>query len=147
SRVFTVRPDAERTPREAARRILTDFIARAFRRPATSDQVDRYLSLFDRAAARGDAFEPAVKLALTAVLVSPRFLYRDELGPIDGEYRLDDYQLASRLSYFLWMSMPDDALFAAAAAGRLRQPEGLAAEVDRMLADPRSRAFTSTFLG
>ena len=145
--VFSARPGPELSPRDAARRILKDFLPRAFRRPVGEAEIDRYLALFDHAAAQGEAFEPAVKLALVAVLVSPHFLYRNEFGPIDGEYRLDDYQLASRLSYFLWMSMPDEELFALARAGRLRDAEVLSAQVDRMLADPKSRDFVCLFLG
>jgi hypothetical protein len=82
-----------------------------------------------------------------AVLVSPNFLYRNEFGPIDGEYRLDDYQLASRLSYFLWQSMPDDELFALAASKQLHEPSVISAQVQRMLADPKSRAFVAEFVG
>jgi hypothetical protein len=149
SRVLVARPDeaAGVSGRDAARAILASFLPRAFRRPVGDDQVARYLAFFDRAVQNGDDFEAAVKLALTAVLVSPNFLYRNEFGPVDGEYRLDDYQVASRLSYFLWMSMPDDPLFALAAQGRLHEPEVLSAQVDRMLADPKARAFTSAFMG
>jgi hypothetical protein len=147
SRVFLARPGEGRSSRQAARAILEGFMPRAFRRPVADEQLERYLAFFDRAEGRGEPFEQAVKLALTAVLVSPHFLYRNEFGPVDGEYRLDDYQVASRLSYFLWMSMPDEALFALAAAGRLHEPGVLSAEVDRMLADPRARAFTSAFTG
>jgi hypothetical protein len=110
-------------------------------------QLERYLQFFDRAVQNGDPFEDALKLALTAVLTSPHFLYRNEFGPVDGEYRLDDYQIASRLSYFLWMSMPDDTLFALAAAGRLHEPAVLAEQVGRMLADPKAHALASAFMG
>jgi hypothetical protein len=149
TRVFTARPDpaAGVSSQQAARRILARFLPRAFRRPVTDAQLDRYVAFFDRALQDGDSFEDAVKRTLTAVLVSPHFLYRNEFGPVDGEYRLDDYQMASRLSYFLWMSMPDETLFALAAEGRLRDPDVLAAQVDRMLADPKARAFTAAFMG
>jgi hypothetical protein len=147
SRLFVVRPGAGLSSREAARTVLADFASRAFRRPVREEELERYLRLYDRAEQRGDAFEPAVKLAVMAVLVSPNFLFRNEFGPVDGEYRLNDYQLASRLSYFLWMSMPDDDLIALAAAGRLHEPAVLSEQVDRMLADPKARAFSSAFLG
>jgi hypothetical protein len=149
SRVFVVRPDpaAGVSGRQAARTLLTAFLPRAFRRPVSDAQLERYLQFFDRALQNGDSFEDAVKLALTAVLTSPHFLYRNEFGPVDGEYRLDDYQVASRLSYFLWMSMPDDELFALAAAGRLHEPAVLSAQVDRMLADPKAHAMASAFMG
>jgi hypothetical protein len=148
-RVFLAWPDqvAGISDRAAARTILARFMPRAFRRPVTDAQLDRYLQFFDRALAKGDSFEDGIKLALTAVLVSPHFLYRSEFGPVDGEYRLDDYQIASRLSYFLWLSMPDETLFALAAEGRLQEPTVLSAQVERMLADPRARAFASNFLG
>ncbi len=149
SRVFVARPDpaAGVSSRQAARAVLAAFMPRAFRRPVTEAQLERYLAFFNRALVNGDSFEEAVKLALTAVLSSPHFLYRNEFGPVDGEYRLDDYQMASRLSYFLWMSMPDDTLSSLAAEGRLHEPAVLAAQVERMLADPRSRAFASAFMG
>jgi hypothetical protein len=148
-RVFVARPDPEAgvTSRQAARTILAAFLPRAFRRPVSDEQLERYLQFFDRALHTGDSFEDAVKLALTAVLTSPHFLYRNEFGPVDGEYRLDDYQIASRLSYFLWMSMPDEELFALAAEGRLREPAVLSAQVDRMLADPRAHAMAGAFMG
>lgn len=147
SRIFTVKPDDRISKRQAAERILAEFTQRAFRRPVPEAEVERYRKLFDRAAERGDSFEQSVKLALTAVLVSPNFLYRNEFGLVEGEYRLDAYQLASRLSYFLWMSMPDDELFGLAAAGRLHEPAVLLAQIERMLSDPKSRAFTAEFLG
>jgi hypothetical protein len=147
SRIFSARPTETKTPRDAAQQILTDFLSRAFRRPAETGEVERYLKLYDRAAERGDSFEQSVKLALLSVLVSPNFLYRNEFGPIGGEYRLDDYQLASRLSYFLWQSMPDDELFILAAKKRLREPSVLTAQVERMLVDAKSRAFIAEFVG
>jgi hypothetical protein len=149
SRVFVARPDPEKgiSSRQAARTILAEFLPRAFRRPVEPATIDRYLQFFERAEQTGDSFEEAIKQTLTAVLVSPHFLYRNEFGPVDGEYRLDDYQVASRLSYFLWMSMPDDTLFALAAAGRLHEPEVLSEQVDRMLADPRAHACAAAFMG
>jgi hypothetical protein len=149
SRVFVARPDPEQgiSSRQAARTILAGFLPRAFRRPVEPATIERYLEFFDRAEQTGDSFDEAIKRTLTAVLVSPHFLYRNEFGPIDGEYRLDDYQVASRLSYFLWMSMPDDTLFALAAAGRLHQPEVLSEQVDRMLADPKAHACATAFMG
>ncbi len=147
TQVFVARPSDNRSARAAAQAILQDFLPRAFRRPVSESDAARYLALFDRGQEQGDAFEPSVKLMLTAVLCSPHFLYRNELGAAKGEYRLDDYQLASRLSYFLWMTMPDDALMQAAASGGLHEPQTLNAQVDRMLADPRARAFVASFLG
>ncbi|HEY2413395.1 MAG TPA: DUF1592 domain-containing protein [Pirellulaceae bacterium] len=147
SRIFTARPTETKTPRDAAQKILTDFLPRAFRRPVEKAEVDRYLKLYDRAAVRGDSFEQSVKLAIMSVLVSPNFLYRNEFGPVAGEYRLDDYQLASRLSYFLWQSMPDDELFKLAAERRLQEPRVLGSQVERMLADAKGGAFIAAFVG
>ncbi|QGJ70956.1 Hypothetical protein PBC10988_26590 [Planctomycetales bacterium 10988] len=140
------RPEG-RNPREAAKAGLTEFAKRAFRRPVTEAEVAPYLLLFERGQQRGDTFEESMKLATLGILVSPNFLYRVELGPRQEEYQLDPYQLASRLSYFLWMSMPDEELFELADSGTLQNPEVLTAQVHRMLHDPKVRAMTETFTG
>jgi hypothetical protein len=122
------------------------FAQRAFRRPVREEEVDRYLSLFDRALSRGDSFEAALRLALKGILVSPHFLFLVEPEPKDeGIYALGPYPLAQRLSYFLWSSLPDDELLLAAAQGRLADEEGIRAQVRRMLRDPRSRALGESF--
>jgi hypothetical protein len=126
-----------------AKAALSAFIPKAFRRPLRAGELEKHLSLSDKAQKRGESPEQALKLAFAAALTSPSFLFRDELRA----GKLDDHQLASRLSYFLWMSLPDDELRALADAGKLREDATLRAQVKRMLADPRSRAFTSTFLG
>lgn len=144
--VFVAKPGNGLSKRAAAEKIIRRFARRAFRRPVSDAEVARYLKLFDRADQRGDAFLPAVKLPLTAVLVSPNFLFRTELGPQSKEeFQLNDYQLASRLSYFLWMSMPDEELFQLAAKHKLPEPAVMKAQVLRMLKDPKSRAFSRTF--
>ncbi len=117
------------------RQLVTDLGARAYRRPLTTEEVDEYTSFFAAGPGQGD-FAFALEMALTTFLQSPHFIYRPELGAGDG--KLSQHEIASRLSYFLWGTMPDDALFAAAAAGDLRGP-GLEAEIDRMLADGRAR--------
>src|SRR5262249_3889387 len=136
-------------PREPARAIVTRFATRAFRRKATPEEVARLLSLYDRAEKEGDRFEKRVRLALCGVLVSPHFLFRVELDPPGAQaqtaYPVSEYELASRLSYFLWSSMPDEELFALAAQGRLRQ--NLDAQVRRMVKDPKSAAFVQNFAG
>lgn len=147
SPVFFVEPSESLSRDAAAELIIARFARRAFRRPVAQEEVARYLSLYRRGTTAGEAFLPAVELALVAILTSPHFLYRVELGPVDAEHRLDDYQLASRLSYFLWMSMPDDALFELAAAGRLHEPAVLDAQIERMLQDPKLRASSRAFLG
>ena len=147
--VFVSKPGKEMTATRAANRIIDQFADRAFRRPVSRQEVSKYLNLFKEASAGGESFEESVKLALMAVLVSPNFLYRPELAPSESgkEYRLNDYQLASRLSYFLWMSMPDEELFSLAKRKRLRQPKALRQQVERMLNDPRSAQSMETFLG
>ncbi len=135
-------------PRVAARRLLERFLPEAYRRPVEAADVDRLLALYDRAAQRGDPYEESVKLALKAVLVSPRFLFREEERAAQPGIRpLGGYDMASRLSYFLWSTMPDDELLSLAAQDRLRDPQVLAAQVERMLDDPRSRAFATAFTG
>jgi cytochrome c553 len=135
-------------PREAARRMLTRFLPRAYRSgPAEPVEVDRMLALYDRGARRGEPFEENIKLALKAVLVSPRFLFRVETPQPAGIRPLGDYELASRLSYFLWSTMPDDELLRLAWEKKLQDPAILLAQVDRMLDDPRSRAFANAFTG
>jgi hypothetical protein len=130
----------------ATREIVTRFASRAFRRPATTDEVDRLLTLVDKAQKNGEKWEAGIQLALQAVLVSPKYLFRVEIDhrPTDkGTHPLDDYQLASRLSYFLWSSMPDDQLFALAAKKALHQ--NLETQVKRMLQDSRSQALVDNF--
>jgi hypothetical protein len=140
---------AELSPRQAAREIITRFATRAFRRPVKPAEVERFLKLYDQAEKEGDRFEQRLRLVLGAVLVSPHFLFRIELDPPDARpgtaYRINDYELASRLSYFLWSSMPDNELFEQARKGTLRG--NLEAQVRRMLKDPRSSAFVQNFAG
>jgi len=134
--------------RRSARRVLAAFLPRAFRRPVEAAEVDRYLAMYDRAAERGDPYEERVKLALKAVLVSPDFLFRMEQRRKEpGIYPIGQYEMASRLSYFLWSTMPDAELIGLASSGRLPDPKVLAGQVERMLDDPRARSFTSSFVG
>ncbi|MEZ5940719.1 MAG: DUF1592 domain-containing protein [Planctomycetaceae bacterium] len=125
------------------RKQIESFARRAFRRPAIGDEVDRLVGLFESQRAAGRNEIEAYGDALTAVLCSPSFLYLDEGGRGD---QLSQHALASRLSYFLWASMPDDELLAAADRGGLNKPEVLEAHVERMLNDPRSDSFVSGFL-
>lgn len=134
--------------RAAAEQVLTKLVRKAYRRPITKAAIGRFLKLFDRGADRGDPFEECMKLAIKGVLVSPDFLYRIE-KPARSEAiePLTGYELASRLSYFLWSTMPDEELFALAEEGRLRDPDVLLAQVDRMLLDPKAAVFSKTFIG
>ena len=129
------------------REVLTRFVTRAFRRPAKPEEVERYATFVDAAVGRGEKWEAGIQLAMQAVLVSPKFLFRVELEdrPDGPEPRpLDEFQLASRLSYFLWASMPDDELFDLAARKQLTP--NLDAQVRRMLKDPRSRSLVDSFV-
>ncbi len=132
--------------RTVARDRLAGFLPRAFRRPADMGTVARYVGVFDDARKRGAAFEGAMKEAIAAALTSPDFLYIAETGAGRGEVRpLDDYELATRLSYFLWAAPPDDELLAAAARGVLREEAGMEAQTLRLLRDPRSRELGESF--
>jgi Protein of unknown function (DUF1592)/Protein of unknown function (DUF1588)/Protein of unknown function (DUF1587)/Protein of unknown function (DUF1585)/Protein of unknown function (DUF1595)/Planctomycete cytochrome C len=146
-RIFAHKPDL--APREAAREIVARFADRAFRRPSRPEEVEKLLKLYDKAEVEGDRFEDRVRLALQGVLVWPDFLFRVELDPPNlppgTSYPIGEYELASRLSYFLWSSMPDAELFDLAGKGQLRA--NLEAQVLRMLADPKSVAFVQNFSG
>jgi hypothetical protein len=128
------------------RQFITNFGRRAFRRPLSNEEVDRYAKLFD-AAVTGGAFDKGMELVIRTMLSSPNFLYRSEMGEkaADGSYRLTPYEAATALSYFLWGSTPDDQLLDAAAAGTLTQGAGLETEVKRLLADQRSRPAIAAF--
>lgn len=125
-----------------AERILKDFTRRAFRRAVTAQDVAPFLAVVRAKLADGYSFEPAMRAALKGVLIAPEFLFlRERPG------KLDDFALASRLSYFLWSTMPDGELFALAEAGKLSQGDVLAQQVERLLASPRAVAFTESFVG
>ncbi len=132
------------------RHILSNFAGRAFRRPARPAEVERLLGLVNSATDDGESVEHGLELALRGVLLSPHFLFRPELDAQPDSAvvrRLNGYETASRLSYFLWSSMPDEALFRAAETGALDDPTGLKREAARMLADPRSLALVDDFGG
>ncbi|MBI1371396.1 MAG: DUF1592 domain-containing protein [Phycisphaera sp.] len=129
-----------------AERILRKFMPRAFRRPVTDAEVARYVRLVENATSSGRRFEDGIRLALTGVLCSPNFLYlREDVSP--GSTRVSDYELASRLSYFFWSSMPDDELMTLAASGTLHEPDVLDRQVERLLNDPRGERFIDNFTG
>ncbi len=125
-----------------AERILKAFTRRAFRRIVTADDIARYVAVVRAKLAEGYHFEPAMRAALKGVMISPEFLFlRERPG------QLDDFALASRLSYFLWSTMPDDELFALAEERELSRPEILVQQVERLLASPKAAAFTENFVG
>lgn len=130
-----------------ARPVLERLTERAFRRPVAPAELERFTGLVALALREGDSFENGVRVALEAILVSPHFLFRVEPDPPAGlpARALNGFELASRLSYFLWASMPDDALFRAARQGTLLQPAGLEAQTRRLLAHPNSSALVDSF--
>jgi cytochrome c553 len=133
------------------RKIVADLAHRAYRRPVTRQEVNQLVSLIGMARQQGDSLEEGIVLALQAMLVSPHFLFRIEKAlpapTAEAARPIGEHELASRVSYFLWSSMPDDELLRCADQGRLKQPEVLAAQVRRMLKDPKSRALVESFGG
>jgi hypothetical protein len=142
AKIFTAKPGNGVTPKEAANRILRQFLPRAFRRPINDTDVAPYQSLFDASYLKTKDFEPSILFALKGVLVSPQFLYR-----VETPGSLDQYELASRLSYFLWGSMPDELLFDIAAAGKLNDPEVMKYMIGRMVRNDRFIDFSRRFTG
>ncbi|MCW3100397.1 MAG: Protein of unknown function (DUF1587)/Protein of unknown function (DUF1592)/Protein of unknown, partial [Chthonomonadaceae bacterium] len=157
----------------AARKFLTDFVRRAYRRPTVKEDVDKLVRYVDLAQSQGETFQQGIEYAMTAAMCSPKFLFRIEtdvpglptavkttakatgksgvktaaLKTDTNRYFLNDYALASRLSYFLWSSMPDEELYSLAAKGKLQDPTVLAAQAKRMLKDPRAHALADNFAG
>jgi hypothetical protein len=130
-----------KTPREDIERIIRDFVPRAFRRPVKDEVVQKYIHLALSRLDAGRSFEDSVRAGITSILCSPQFLL------LNYEPLVDDYTLASRMSYFLWSTMPDDELMKLADAGKLRDPQVRRAQVLRMLNDPKSEQFVSNFAG
>jgi hypothetical protein len=136
-----------------ARTIVGNLARRAFRRPLTPTEIDRFTALVGRAQQDGGKYEDGIALAIQAILVSPNFLFRIERSPAPAKVaappatRVGPYELASRLSYFLWSSIPDDQLLAAAASGSLTKPAVLRAQVARMMKDPRASRLAENFAG
>jgi len=137
--IWTVLSDE---PLKDADALLADFLPRAFRRAVDAKLRQRYVTQVEQRLKAGDCFELAMRWVYRAALCSPDFLYH-----VEPTGKLDDYALANRLSYFLWNSMPDDALTRCAAKGELNKPEVLKAEAERLLADERSNRFIDDFLG
>lgn len=133
------------------RKIVSSFARRAFRRPVQPTEVDRYLKIADLAKQQGESFEEQIAIALQAILVSPDFLFRIETDhPVTQAamaFPIGQHELATRLSYFLWASTPDEALLSAADRGVLRQPAVLSAQVRRMLKDPKAATIAEEFGG
>lgn len=144
--LFTSRPGTGKSERTAAGESLATLAGRAFRRPADAEQMNGLLALYDDARKGGESWEDGIRLGTRAMLVSPAFLFRVEDEQAGAEAsRVSEFGLASRLSYFLWSSMPDEPLLALAAARKLHDSETLDGQVRRMLADPKARTFAENF--
>ena len=147
-RILTCDPESGRACVET---IVTGLARRAYRRPPTRAEIDSLLRFVDLAKTSGQSAEQGVQLAIQAMLVSPNFLFRIERDPDPRNpalvHEVSPFELASRVSYFLWSSMPDEELMSLAESGRLTNPGVLEAQVDRMLADPRATAFAANFAG
>jgi mono/diheme cytochrome c family protein len=148
-RILVAKPGGGLSADAATRQVVRRLASRAFRRPVRPEELDRLAALAESARKGGDSFERSVQLTVEAMLVSPWFLFRVELDPpaagSGGVRLLDEHELASRMSYFLWSSMPDGELFDLAAKGLLRKH--LDGQVRRMLKDPKSRALVENFAG
>jgi len=145
SKIFICRPKAEREELACANRIVENLARHAFRRPVTAEDVNPLMAFY-KAGRDAGGFEAGVRDAVSAILASPHFLYRVEAGDTAAGVRaVSDLELASRLSFFLWSSLPDDELLKVAAEKRLGTPEVLAAQVSRMLADDKAKALSHDF--
>jgi hypothetical protein len=149
-RIFVSRPSSPGDEEACAKRNLAALMRRAYRRPVVDADVERVMPFYRQARGEGD-YDAGVEAALSAILVSREFLFRVERDPAGvaphTAYALGDLELASRLSFFLWSSIPDEELLAVAERGELHRPEELARQARRMLADPRSRSLVSGFAG
>jgi hypothetical protein len=145
AKIFICQPQSSRDEIGCANKIVESLARRAFRRPVTAEDVNPLMAFY-KAGSETGGFEGGVRDALSAVLASPHFLYRAESGTGTSTTRtLTDLELASRLSFFLWSSLPDEELLKAATASRLGHPDVLAAQVSRMLADPRAKSLSDDF--
>ena len=150
-RIFRCRPAAGEAEEPCARQILRALARRAYRRPVSGADIDPLIDLFTVGRRDGASFDDGIEMALSGVLVSPNFLFRTARAPDAGApgavYRIADIDLASRLSFFLWSSIPDDELLGLAEDGRLGDAGVVEAQIARMLADPRARALVENFGG
>lgn len=148
-RLIVARPAEGKSPTDAARENLRPLLRRAFRRSVTDDEVNRFLPLVETAISQGESFERGMQLALQGVLCSPSFLFRLEADPNPNDpksrHEITQFELATRLSYFLWSSMPDDELLSLAERNELRKPGVIEQQVKRMLKDKRTEEFVENF--
>jgi hypothetical protein len=150
-RIFVCRPASDTEEAPCAERIFTNLTRRAYRRPVTTADVQAPMDFYRQVRENGETFDAGIRAGLARVLSSPSFLYRIESDPAGigpgAAHPVSEVDLASRLSFFLWSSIPDERLLNLATSGRLRQPGVLAAEVKRMIADRRADALVSNFTG
>ncbi len=149
-RIVIAHPEQKDTPEgmpiglaEASRRVFTKLLPRAYRRPVSEEEIQSVVIVCEKASEAGFGYEESIRFGLQAVLVSPSFLFRSEL--VEPEQGLDAYGLATRMSYFLWSSMPDETLFALAENGRIREPAVIKEQVTRMLDSPKANALLKGF--
>jgi hypothetical protein len=146
-KIFVCYPRETSEESACAAQILENMAARAFRRPATEEDIAQLMAFYESSRQRGD-FEAGIRDALSAVLVSPHFIYRAEEGLFDSESKMvSEFELASRLSFFLWSSLPDEELLTLANEGKLSDPDVLKGQVTRMLADDRAKTLSEDFVG
>jgi cytochrome c551/c552 len=149
-KIFVCKPSVAKEEDPCAQKILSALVRRAYRRPVTDADLKPLLAFYKVGRGEG-SFDTGIEMAVRAMLVSPNFLFRverDPAGTAPGSvYRVNDYELASRLSFFLWSSIPDDELLRLADQGKLKDPEVLSAQVSRMIEDRRSNAFVTNFAG
>src|SRR5207248_746413 len=150
ARIFTCNPTEAKDQEPCARQILSTLARHAFRRPVTDADIQDLLAFYQDGRKSG-TFEDGIQTALQRILVDPEFLFRIEKDPpkiaSGTAYRLSDLELASRLSFFLWSSIPDDQLLDLAIQGKLHEPAVLERETRRMLADPKAHALVTNFAG
>jgi mono/diheme cytochrome c family protein len=149
-RIFTCRPGPRISDEACAKQILSTLARRAYRQPVTPSDMDTLLTFYNEGK-RDGGFEDGIETGIERILASPKFLFRIERDPVDAvagkSYPVSDLELASRLSFFLWSSIPDDELLQLAMAGKLKDPAVLDHQVRRMLMDPKAEALVSNFAG
>jgi hypothetical protein len=150
-KIFVCHPATTRDEAACARTIISTLVKHAYRRPATSSDLATLMDFYGSGRNEGGSFEDGIEVALQRILVDPEFVYRGESEPAGvaagKSYRISDLALASRLSFFLWSSIPDDQLIDLASQGKLSDPAVLEKQVLRMLADPKSESMTVNFTG
>jgi hypothetical protein len=148
-RIFICQPPKGADEVPCAKKVITALARRAYRRPVSDSDVETLLGFYQRGRNQGGSFELGIEAALQLILANPEFLFRFEPDPAslapDAIYRVNDLELASRLSFFLWSTIPDDQLLNLATQGKLKDPAVLVQQVKRMLADPRSKALVDNF--